>query len=267
MSLVFSTGKLIVMKGFFSVDGGLYRFMSRLLEIFLLNVMWLVCSIPIVTIGASTTAAYVIALKMAGNEEGYIVKPFWKAFRENLKRGIPLGLINLVAAYAMYLDFQIVHITKGTTHMFSLIVFIVGVVLIITHFLYAYAIMARYENTVINTMRNSHEICIRYVLRTLLTLVLVAVEVFVFIFNWTTVFIGIILGPAVIIYTISANARFIFAKIEDTNPEYYSKNSEDEDELPDNGEETGHLLPESKPVEDSEENSVPEDESKGEKLS
>ena len=57
--------------------------MSRIFDMMCLNVLWLVCSLPIFTIGASTTAMYTVMLKVVKNEEGYIVKGFFKAFKEN----------------------------------------------------------------------------------------------------------------------------------------------------------------------------------------
>ena len=71
-----------------------------------LNFMWLLFSIPIVTIGAATVAAMSVALKMADDEEGYIGRSFVRAFRENWKKGTVLWVITVIAAYAVYLDFQ-----------------------------------------------------------------------------------------------------------------------------------------------------------------
>lgn len=78
---------------FFSVDSPLYKFMNRLMDVFKLNCMWLLCSLPIVTMGAATTAAYTITLKMVKDEEGYIAGPFWKEFKANLKREVFSGLL------------------------------------------------------------------------------------------------------------------------------------------------------------------------------
>ena len=97
---------------FFSVDSPLYKFMNRLMDVFKLNCMWLLCSLPIVTMGAATTAAYTITLKMVEDEEGYIAGPFWKEFKANLKKGSILGVIGMVASYAVYLDFQLYHAAK-----------------------------------------------------------------------------------------------------------------------------------------------------------
>ena len=146
---------------FFSVDSPLYKFMNRLMDVFKLNCMWLLCSLPIVTMGAATTAAYTITLKMVKDEEGYIAGPFWKEFKANLKKGSILGVIGMVASYAVYLDFQLYHAAKHHNIMF-LIIGVVGVYLIFMHMVYAFPLMARYENSIINTMRNSYSIAAKF---------------------------------------------------------------------------------------------------------
>ena len=75
---------------FFSVDSAFYRFITRLWDILQLNFCWVLCSLPIVTMGASTVAACSVALKMAEDTEGYIVRSFFREFKKNLKSGIPL---------------------------------------------------------------------------------------------------------------------------------------------------------------------------------
>ena len=98
---------------FFSVDSPLYRFLSRVLDILKLNFLWILGSLPVFTIGASTTAAMSVALKLADDEEGYITKSYFEAYKANFKQGVPMGLIFLVAWYAVYLDFQLFGAVKN----------------------------------------------------------------------------------------------------------------------------------------------------------
>ncbi len=91
---------------FFSVDSPLYRFLSKMVDVLKLNFLWILFSLPLLTVGASTVAAMSVALKMTDDEEGYIGKSFVKAFKENWKQGTLLWLITVVAVYAVYLDFQ-----------------------------------------------------------------------------------------------------------------------------------------------------------------
>lgn len=205
------------MSKLFSLDSGIYKFMSRLLDMLKLNVMWLLCSLPIVTIGAATTAAYTITLKMVDEEEGYIAGPFLREFRANLWKGSAIGIIQLAAMYTIYLDFQLYRVSEeyGTI---CLVVGVIATVLTITHFIYAYPLLARYENSILNTLRNSHSICVKFFLRTVFLLVVVLLELFIFYgFSPRIWILGIILGPACIILTISGFARQFFRNIEREN--------------------------------------------------
>ena len=57
------------MSNFFNMDNGLFRALGKLADLMLLNILFLVCSLPIFTIGASFTAMYYVTLKLAENEE------------------------------------------------------------------------------------------------------------------------------------------------------------------------------------------------------
>lgn len=81
---------------FFSTEGGIYKFMTRLWDMIKLNFLWLICSLPIVTIGVSTIAAFTITLKMVEEKEGYIARAFFKAFKANFKQGMVIGPITIV---------------------------------------------------------------------------------------------------------------------------------------------------------------------------
>ena len=197
----------------FSIDGPLYSFFSRLLDMIKLNLLWCLFSLPIVTIGASTAAAFAVTLKMVDEREGYIAKQFWNAFKANLKQGIPTGLMNLFFVYALYLDFQLFHAVEGNPIVF-LILGIVGSVMCFGYFIYAYALMARYDNTLLRTIKNSMDISVKYFGRTVMIAVVVAVEIVIFIINTTTMFLGLLIGPAVIFLTISGPAMYIFRDIE-----------------------------------------------------
>lgn len=196
---------------FFSVDSPFYRFITKLWDIVQLNFLWLLCCIPVVTAGASMVAACSVALKMAEDTEGYIGRSFFKAFKENLKGGIPLGLLTLVAAYAVYLDFQFWNATESVLF---LVMGLVAAVVFTMGLLYAFPLMARYENTFLKTLKNSYDISTRYFLRTLMTVFILAVEIVLFLWNTTLMLIGVFVGPAILIYTVCAFAIRIFRLIE-----------------------------------------------------
>ncbi len=197
----------------FSIESPLYKFFSRLWDIIVLNFMWFIFSIPVITLGASTVAAYSVALKMVDDEEGYIIPSFVKAFRENLKQGMALGLITIAAAYVVYLDFAMFHILEESPLPLLMIGILAGAYFILS-LLYAYPLAARYRNSILGTIRNSLEISLRYIFRTLILLVLVVLAIAMILWNTTTFLIGLLIGPAFIIFMIAAFAKRIFQKIE-----------------------------------------------------
>lgn len=74
------------MEKLFALDGKFYRIMTKLGDLLILNFLWLLSSLPIITIGASTTALYQVTMALAENREGYIVKQYLKTFIKNLKQ-------------------------------------------------------------------------------------------------------------------------------------------------------------------------------------
>lgn len=198
---------------FFSVEGRLYKFMQGLLNVFKINLLWIICSIPIVTFGASTVAAFDVTMKMVDDEEGYVGRQFIKAFKSNLKKGMPLGLLAVVCTYIVWLNFSLFEQIEGNP-ILLLIVGMIAAFVFTLSFIYAFPLQARYENTIVKTLQNSLNISLRYFGRTLLTIVVLAFEILIIFWNSTTIFIGIIIGPACMIYTVSGCAKFIFRELE-----------------------------------------------------
>ena len=201
------------MAGFFSVDSKLYKFMSKLTDLFKLNFLWLVFSLPIVTLGISTTAAYTVALKMAENQEGYIAGDFLKAFKANWKQGLVMSFITIICVWAVYLDFRIFSVVEENSYVF-LIIGIVAAYVLGFSLLYAYPLLARYENTVLNTLKNSFRISMKYFLRSLLLVILIAFEIAVMFWNLATLILILIVGPAFVMLTVSSFAMIIFRELE-----------------------------------------------------
>lgn len=197
----------------FDVDGPVYKFLSNLVALVELNFLWMLCSLPIVTLGGATIAACDVSMKLIGEEEGHIARDFFRSFKRNFKTGIPYGLLLLFCGYVVWLDFSLFEQIEGNP-MILLIMGIVAVFAFTLSFLFAFPLQARYENTLIRTLKNSADISIRYFVRTLTLLFALAIQIFLFFWNSFTLTIGFLIGPACVIYTVSAYARIFFAELE-----------------------------------------------------
>lgn len=201
------------MAGFFSPDSKLYRFMCRLTDVVKLNLLWILCSLPIVTIGASTIAASSISLKIADGQEGYIGRDFFKAFRDNLRQGIPMTFITAVCAAAVILDFRLFNAVEDNALMF-LITGIVAAYVFVFSLLYVYPLLARYENTVLNSLKNSFRISMKYFLRSLLLVAILAFEAAVMLWSLQTMILLVLVGFAFMNLTVCSFALIIFRELE-----------------------------------------------------
>lgn len=199
--------------GLFKVDGPIYEFIRRFIDVLKLNFLWVLFSLPIITIGASTVAVYSVSLKMVEDKEGYVAREFIKAFKSNLKQGIPLGLITLGAIYVVYFDFMLFNAIESNPLPLLIIGILAGVYFLLS-LLYVYPLIARYQNTILNSLNNSFQISIKFIGRTLFLLFIIAFMIVFFLYNYTTIFFGILIGPAFIMFTVSAFSLRIFNKIE-----------------------------------------------------
>jgi len=202
--------------GLFHIEGRFYQFMVQLKDIFILNVMWIIFSIPLITIGASTTAACSVGMKMYKNQEGYIARTFVREFKKNWKQGTLAWGIMLFLMYVIYLDQQILHSLKNPSIIF-MIALIAAIALLVVSFMYTFPLLSRYENSVWQTIKNSYQITIRYIGRTLFMVAIVAAVYLILNWNMTMLYFMIVLGPGLLFYTYGSFCIQLFEKIEQEN--------------------------------------------------
>jgi uncharacterized membrane protein YesL len=180
----------------------------------LLNLLWVLGCLPIVTIGVSTIAAYRVAMQMVEERDSGIVVPFFRAYRANFKQGLILSLILIFLCVAIVLDFRLFDIMEGNPVLF-LIIGIIAAVLVMVHFFYVFPLVARYQNKIFWHLTNSRNIFVRYFVRSMICTLLVALECWLFFaYSWLLLFIGVFIGPVLIILTKSVFAMKIFRIIE-----------------------------------------------------
>ena len=85
-----------MLSSLFNYDNPVWRFIGKFFDVMILNLLWVVCSIPIVTMGASTTAVYYVTMKLVRDEDGPTIRSFFKSFKENFKQATIIWLILMV---------------------------------------------------------------------------------------------------------------------------------------------------------------------------
>ena len=137
----------------FSLDNPVIALMARVADIVVLNLLWLLCCIPIVTIGTSTTALYYVTLKMVKNEDSGILRSFFHAIKDNLKQGILLTLIFLVCGFVLLLDYFAVAVIGGFVEAIGQPLVLLLAYLLVSTALFAIPLQAQFSNTIRGTLK------------------------------------------------------------------------------------------------------------------
>lgn len=139
----------------FNFESPLIRFLSRLGDLMILNLLFLLTSVPLVTIGASWTALYCVTLKMVREEEGSIPGSFFRSFRQNFRQATLLWLGVLVLAALLVLDLWVLRGAAGTpAEIMRTCILLLGLLLLMV-LQYLFPGLARFDASIKDTVRNA----------------------------------------------------------------------------------------------------------------
>lgn len=140
---------------FFNLDNPVWNFMGRVADLVILNILVMLCSLPIVTAGAAWTAMYFVTIRMARKEERYVVKDFFRSFKENFKQATVIWLLALVAAGVFIGDVLIYKVIPDQIPKVLMIIIMILAYLVLGTFLYAFPLLSRFYNTIAGTLKNA----------------------------------------------------------------------------------------------------------------
>ena len=144
------------MHGLFNYDGFVVQTMNRIADCICLSILWLVSSLPVITVGAATTALYYSMNKCVRRSEGGVWKTYWHAFAANFKQATGLWLTlfavygALVACcYSSYLMCINGYLPK---ELFYFLLIVIAVITLWASFVFPY--LAKFQNTNRNVLKN-----------------------------------------------------------------------------------------------------------------
>ena len=144
------------MNKIFSIESKFTQTLSTIGNLAILNLLWIITSLPVITIGASTTAMYAVAFKYADQSDDAVLKPFFKAFISNFKQStliwIPMCLVSALLVIDAY--YLLSHTSDPATPYLWVPFFILWVVLAVA-MSHMFPQIARYEVTTRTAMHNT----------------------------------------------------------------------------------------------------------------
>lgn len=158
----------------FNMDNPIFVALGRLADLMILNLIFIVTCIPVVTIGASCTAMSYVTLKFVKHEENYIVKSYFKSFKENFKQATIIWLICLAIIIVVGSDFLILSSMGGLGGWMKIALAAVSIFMFMTY-VYIFPVLSRFVNTIVGTIKNSFIMAVVHFFPT--TILLVVIDV------------------------------------------------------------------------------------------
>ena len=192
-------------EGFFSVDGKFYTFMSKVVDLGFISLLWLVGCLPVVTIITSTASAYQTVVKCVRYEQDTVFASFKEAYLQNLRQGIALTLFfGILGGLISLADYYVMFVSTGTS-VVSLALAMGMLILTLVYLLnllWIGPVFSRFANTFGNLLKLNYVVALRHVPRSVPMLLLVAAGIVVFL-AWNELFI-IVPGVVLLCYSLLA---------------------------------------------------------------
>lgn len=162
------------MGAFFSPDSKFMQAMARVYDLVILNLLFLLSCVPLITIGAASAALYTVCFRIGTDREQGIFRSYFQAFRENFRQGTILWLIAVVFFGAGIVNVFLFYSMEGPLHyLFLLMTALVVLELLI--YSYAFPLISQFHNKNLPTLKNALFLSLGYLPR---SLVIAVVNVF-----------------------------------------------------------------------------------------
>lgn len=155
------------MGSIFSSDSGFSRAMNKLCDIIILSVLYILCCVPVITIGASTTAAYYVAAKVIRHNEGYVTRSFFKSFKLNFVQSLGLNISYLVCTGILIFNIFFFNGTEGEVNLYLKCAYIAMLLILASVCMYTYPVLSRFTLKNMTVFKMAFTMAFRHFLHTL----------------------------------------------------------------------------------------------------
>lgn len=168
------------------------RFLTKVADMMILNILFLVTCIPIFTIGASVTALHYVTLRIVSGEDGSISKDYFRSFRQNFRQATIIWLILMAFALLLTYDVHLVWSGDGYISTAVKVMTVIACAALVMILLYVFAILAKFNNSVWGTIRNAVAISLAAFPKTLSMFMLVFASAALTFYTETTIRWGLL---------------------------------------------------------------------------
>ncbi len=200
------------MAGAFRMDSRLFQIVEKTVNLIKLNIIWVLCSLPLVTAGAALCALHVTAVKILEGEEGYVFRDFWRVYRSKMRLSLKLWLPLLAAAFALGFDYMFWREVEGNLAESMRVLICVLSGMWIALVIYVFPLAARMETDAGVTCRNGLLLVFKYLPQSVYLLFITGVFLAAALL-WTPVFAaGVFAGGSLLAAVHGKMLMWIFGK-------------------------------------------------------
>ena len=158
----------------FNLDNPVFQGISKLVDCVFLSLLWLIFSIPVITLGASTSALYYTATKVIRHDRGYIFKQFWHCFKTSFKQSTGAWLLYAIMMIVLYADTKLIggFIPEGMLLTVVKSVFYLFMFIFVLVAQYVFPYIARFELSLKHILINCAIIALRHLPWTILLVII-----------------------------------------------------------------------------------------------
>lgn len=209
-------------------DSPVIAFFNKLTDLVLLNVLWLICSIPIITIGTSTTAMYYVSITSIRCGDGYVVRRFFKSFKDSFRKITPIWILMLMCGILFIGDLIFWNQVDTMFGRVMLVISAVIIILLSVIGLWIFPVFAKFEGSRKSLLKNAAAFAIGYLPYTAVIIVITAIVVYVNLVSVVANSIMLFIGFALLAYIQSFFFYRVFMNHIDEKYDDYDYVSEDD---------------------------------------
>lgn len=211
----------------FKLESPFMNFLNKVADVMILSLVFMLACVPVFTAGAAFTAAYYMGFKMVKNEESYIIRGFFKAFKENFKQATAIWLLVLLLAAVMAVDYRIILYSGISFASWMRIATLTVTVIVLLGIVFVFPMQARFENTVKNTIKNAFLMALSHLPSAFLLIIVYAVPYLILYFVPQLLPAVFLVGFGCIFYFKSFVLLRVFKKYETTPEEAITEENTD----------------------------------------
>ena len=203
----------------FNPDSRIMIFLSRVADLVILNILWLVSCVPVVTIGASTTAMYHVIRHWQKDSVSSIMRDFFQSFKEDFKQATPVYLILLIPTVAVVMNAMLIFNPDNSAAVpsYLLVIWFISALILLFISSFVYPVMAFFADSIFKTLRNAMVLALANLPRTILISILNLLPVILLFVNLSfflqSSIFWLLIGGALVAYLNMSILKPVFKKL------------------------------------------------------